>query len=465
MKLYNTLSRMQETLQPLKPGQVSLYTCGPTVYHYMQIGNLRKYVFDDVLRRTLQASGLAVNHVMNITDVGHLTSDADAGDDKLQSRATKEGKTVWEVAGFYTKSVLQDFADLGILPAGKLVKATDAIEQQVDMVKVLMDQGFAYQTPQAIYFDTTKLTDYGKLTGQNLSDKEVGVRDEVVTDPDKHHPADFALWFFTVGHFAHHEMRWPSPWGEGFPGWHLECSAIIERELGTTIDIHTGGVDHIGTHHTNEIAQSEAAHDGAPLAQIWVHQEFLMVDGGKMSKSRGTAYRLKDVTDKGFDPLALRLLYLQSHYRTQQNFTWEIMESSQNALDSLNAWADLQFQNLINPKLAESYHQLFNHIVDAMQNDLDTPTAYRLMMQMIGEGQLDSAAITEYAKKLDTYFGLGLTQREDISSEQKELIAKRQQARQSKDFLEADRLRKQLAHQGIEVDDTLDGPRWHRRRD
>jgi cysteinyl-tRNA synthetase len=462
MKLYNTLTKQKETLQPLKPGQVSLYTCGPTVYHYMQIGNLRKYVFDDVLRRTLQASGLKVDHVMNITDVGHLTSDADEGDDKLQSRAAQEGKTVWEVADYYTKSVLDDFATLNILPAGRLVKATDAIDQQLKMVQVLMDKGFAYQTEQAIYFDVTRLNDYGKLSGQKLEDKETAARAEVVTDAAKHHPWDFAVWFFMVGHFAHHEMRWPSPWGEGFPGWHLECSAIIERELGITIDIHTGGVDHIGTHHTNEIAQSEAAHDGAPLANIWVHQEFLTVDGGKMSKSRGTAYRLSEVIDKGYDSLALRLLYLQSHYRTQQNFTWEILDSARNALDSIYAWSDLQFQGLKNEATADSYRQLFGNFVDAMQNDLDTPTAYRLLMQMVGEDNPDSDATKQYAAKLDTYLGLGLADRQDISDGDKKLIARRQQARENKDFLEADKLRKQLAERGLEIDDTLDGPRWRR---
>ncbi|HSX16031.1 MAG TPA: cysteine--tRNA ligase, partial [Candidatus Saccharimonadales bacterium] len=258
MNLYNTLSRKVEALKPIKDGEVSLYTCGPTVYNYYHIGNLRNAVFNDTLRRTLVASGLDVKHVMNITDVGHLVSDADEGEDKLEKGAAREGKTVWEVAEHYTDAFKADMAAMNVLPPSvnpgreknstdPYARATDFIPEQIEMVQKLLDGGFAYQTKQAIYFDVTKLPSYGELSGQKLADKEVAARSDVVTDPEKHHPYDFAVWFFAVGHFADHTMRWDSPWGEGFPGWHLECSAIIHATLGDPIDIHTGGVDHIGT--------------------------------------------------------------------------------------------------------------------------------------------------------------------------------------------------------------------------
>ncbi|MBX4197590.1 cysteine--tRNA ligase, partial [Candidatus Saccharibacteria bacterium] len=329
MKVYNTLSRQVEDFQPLRPDLVRLYTCGPTVYDYAHIGNLRAYVFNDTLRRVLEAADYQVKHVMNITDVGHLVSDEDEGEDKLERGAARDQKSVQEIAEFYIEAFEADIAQLNILPPngyrgphGPYALATDFIEQQVEIVKILIDKDFAYQTEQAIYFDVSKPQDYGKLTGQKLSDKEVAARAEVVTDAAKRHPQDFGLWFFRTGRFANHSLHWPSPWGDGFPGWHLECSAIIHATLGEPIDIHTGGVDHIGTHHTNEIAQTEAAF-GIQLAKYWMHNEHLLVDNQKMSKSKGNYFRLQDIIDHDYEPLALRLLFLQSHYRSQMNFTWE----------------------------------------------------------------------------------------------------------------------------------------------
>lgn len=463
MKLYNTLTRQKQPLQPLKSGHISLYTCGPTVYHYYHIGNLRNAVFNDTVRRVLQLSDYHVDHIMNITDVGHLTSDADEGSDKLQSKADEEGKTVWEIADFYTDVFKQDMKHLNVLPPQKYVRATATIERQIKMVQVLLDKGFAYQAKQAIYFDVMKLDDYGKLTGQKLSDKEVGARSDVVTDPEKRHPQDFALWFFTVGHFADHTMRWPTPWGEGFPGWHLECSAIIEQELGATIDIHTGGVDHIGTHHTNEIAQSEAAHDGAPLATCWLHNEFLLVDGHKMSKSRRNTFRLDDVIKRGYDPMVLRLLYLQSHYRSQQNFTWEALDAASNLLGRLESWSDAQFQAGAATLADDRFDVIHQVFMAALFDDFNTPQALAAVGAFIDALEQENLTPTaEQVATIDQALGLRLTERVDITPEQKAVLDEREGARKDKDFAAADTARGQLEKQGIALEDTPVGPLWRR---
>jgi cysteinyl-tRNA synthetase len=469
MKLTNTLTRKKEEFRPLKDGVVKLYTCGPTVYDYAHIGNLRNAIFNDTLKRTLKLS-YKVHHVMNITDVGHLVSDADDGEDKLETGAKREGKTVWEVAELYTKAYFDDIKKVNIQPAETIAKATDHIKEQIELATQLLDKGFAYQTEQAIYFDVTKLQDYGKLTGQTLADKEVGVRQTVVTDDDKHHPQDFALWFFTVGHFAHHTMHWPSPWGEGFPGWHLECSAIIKATLGDTIDIHTGAIDLIGTHHTNEIAQSEAAHN-KPLANYWVHNEYLMVEGKKMSKSLGNLYRVEDLEKKGFSPLAFRLLVLQSNYRSQQNFTWEALEAAQNFLLDLYAWADRLHQSTPgnpNPDFDVRLQGTNERFEAALNDDLNTPQALAALSELVNWMEKaplpakDQEGFAQFLEQVDSVLGLELVGRDDISSKAKQLIAEREEARDSKDFTRADRLRKELLDQNIEIDDTTFGPRWRK---
>lgn len=469
MKFYNTLSRQVEEFQPIKSGQVSLYTCGPTVYDYAHIGNLRAYVFDDTLRRALQAVDYDVKHVMNITDVGHLVSDEDEGEDKLERGAAREQKSVKEIAEFYIKAFESDVEHLGILPPngysgvhGPYARATDFIEQQIEIVKILTDKGFAYKTEQAIYFDVQKLSDYGKLTGQKLSDKEVGARAEVVTDTAKHHPQDFALWFFKAGRFANHSLYWPSPWGDGFPGWHLECSAIIHATLGEPIDIHTGGVDHIGTHHTNEIAQTEAAF-GVDLAKFWMHNEHLLVDNQKMSKSKGNYFRLQDILDKGYEPLALRLLFLQVHYRSQMNFTWESLDGAQSFLKRLQAWADLKHQVSVS-KVSDS-KEIIQAVKSAVFNDLNTAEALSLISSLADQNESDGISRHELQSildQIDDLLGLQLSSRPDIESEPKDLIAKREQARTSQDWAEADNLREQLKDHGLEVKDTPRGPIWQR---
>jgi cysteinyl-tRNA synthetase len=468
MQLFNTLSRKTEPLEPLQKGVVTLYTCGPTVYNYYHIGNLRNAVFNDTLRRALTLAGYDVKHVMNITDVGHLVSDADEGEDKLEKGAAREGKTVWEVADHYTEAFKHDMAAMNVLAPNAYhsakygdtyARATEFIDQQQDMVRRLLESGLAYQTKQAIYFDVTRLPDYGVLTGQRLTDKEVGARSEVVADPDKRSPYDFAVWFFTVGHFGDHTMRWPSPWGEGFPGWHLECSAIIHATLGDPIDIHTGGVDHIGTHHPNEMAQTEGAF-GHELARTWVHNEFILVDGQKMSKSKGNAYTLKELTDRQFDPLAYRLLVLGAHYRTELNFTFESLQAAQNTLYNLHAWADLIHQPGQLPQLdAAAVRRLEEEVKVALTADLDTPRALAQLHEMAAHGA-PTASLLGY---LDRALGLRLAHRPDITSAQKRLVADREAARQAKDWKAADELRGQLAAAGLDVDDNPQGPRWRRR--
>jgi cysteinyl-tRNA synthetase len=457
MRFYNTLSRSVEDFKPQNEDFVSLYTCGPTVYDFAHIGNLRSFVFDDTLRRALNQN-YKVKHVMNITDVGHLSSDEDEGEDKLEKGANRERKTVWEVADFYIAAFKKDAASLNILPpnAADYARATAFIKEQLKIVQTLVDKGFAYQTEQAIYFDVTKLSDYGKLTGQKLSDKEVGARSDVVTDPAKHHPQDFAVWFFKVGRFANHSMSWVSPWGEGFPGWHLECSAIIHVLLGEPLDIHTGGVDHIGTHHTNEIAQSEAAF-GKPLASYWLHNEHLLVNGKKMAKSSHNFYTLKDVVDKGHNPLALKLLFLQTHYRSQMNFTWESLEAAQANLNELYAWADQVHQAV--DEIPEEYaDQLKQKVQLAINDDLNTAKALAEVNKVIGE----AAPTPDLLDYLDKVFGLSLSGRPDITAQQKEIIQQRESTRQAQDWTKADQLRQRLLEQKIEINDTAGGPIWRR---
>jgi cysteinyl-tRNA synthetase len=464
MRLHNTLGRSTEDFKPLKTGRVSLYTCGPTVYDYAHIGNLRAYVFDDTLRRALEAVDYQVKHVMNITDVGHLVSDDDEGEDKLEKGAVRENKSVWQVADFYIAAFKDDVTKLNILPPngyqgpdGPYARATNFIDEQTNIIKILLDKDVAYITEEAIYFDVSKLGDYGKLTGQKLSDKEVGARSEVVTDNTKRHPQDFALWFFKIGRFADHSMAWESEWGEGFPGWHLECSAIIHATLGEPIDIHTGGVDHIGTHHTNEIAQTEAAF-GVELAKYWLHNEHLLVDNQKMSKSKGNFYTLKDIQDKGYEPLALRLLFLQAHYRSQMNFTWESLDAAQAFLKGLQAWADSAKQAVptIDP---EAVSRLRNEIKGALESDLNTAKALAQINEFIDR----SAPTTDLLHYIDETLGLNLAERPDISEALKILIKDRETARGEQDWQKADEIRKQLEEQGISINDTDYGPVWYRK--
>ncbi|MBI4034327.1 cysteine--tRNA ligase [Candidatus Saccharibacteria bacterium] len=473
IRFYNSLSRRLEDFKPINDKQVKLYSCGPTVYDFATVGNWRAFIFVDSLRRYLTNAGYSVKHVMNITDVGHLASDMDEGQDKLEAGAKREGKSVWQIASDYTAAFKLAAASLNLLPPngyeGKhdsFARATDFIKPQIEIIQQLLKTGYAYQTDQAIYFDVSRQQDYGKLSGQSLADKQTAVRSQVVSDPAKRQPQDFALWFFVVGRFAKHTMRWDSPWGAGFPGWHLECSAIIHATLGEPIDIHTGGVDHIGTHHTNEIAQTEAAY-GTPLANYWLHNEFLLVEGAKMAKSLGNFITIDDVKAKGFEPLALRLFFLQSHYRSQLNFSWTALQSSQTFLRRLQAWSDLQFQPQLGHKAsaAKSYNAVLSRVNQALSDDLNTPVALASVAKLpeLAEADgVDTAAQKILLDQLEDLFGLDLSQRQDLDSDQKKLLAKRESARRSNNFPLADELRQQLAATGVLLNDTPHGAIWSR---
>src|SRR3990167_2802970 len=481
MKLYNTLTRNVEAFKATKDNLVSLYTCGPTVYDYPHIGNWRSFIFDDTLRRVLELSGFEVKHVMNITDVGHLTSDGDEGQDKLEAGAKREGKSAKEVANFYSDVFVSGAKALTLFPpngyggpSGPYARATDFIEEQIEIVKLLLAKNFAYPTEQAIYFDISKLSSYGELSGQRLEDKEIGARDEVVTDTGKRRPQDFAVWFFTKGRFANHEMHWSSPWGEGFPGWHLECSAIIHATLGDPIDIHTGGVDHIGTHHPNEMAQTEAAFSNE-LARVWMHNEFVLVDGQKMAKSLGNFITLDEITKRGYHPLALRLLFLQAHYRRQMNFTWEALDGAQNRLKVLRGVADLRWQPISRRQgeitIADSvavFDEYENRVRASLDSNLDTPKSLTVISEMeanlsdslLGKDQIDR--FNDFLRFLDHVFGLELSKSSNITDTQRELIESREAARRSQDWSRADEVRESLQKQGIEINDTPHGPIWSR---
>lgn len=442
LSLLNTLTRKVEPFVPLVPGQASLYACGPTVYDFAHIGNMRTYIFNDTLRRVLEMNELRVHHVMNITDVGHLVGDSDFEEDKVDAKAQREGLHPLDIAKKYEQVFFEDFTRLNNQLPTDVVRATEAIDAQVDLIRTLESNGFTYQDEYAIYFDTSKLPDYGKLTGQNLADKIVGAREDVVVDERKRNPQDFVLWFFLKGRYEHHILHWASPWGEGFPGWHIECSAISRSRLGQPFDIHTGGVDHIGTHHTNEIAQSEAAYN-TPLAHYWLHGEHLMVEGKRMGKSEGNLVRLSTVEEKGFDALDFRYLVLTAHYRSKMNFTWDALVGARKTLAGIR---DLVAANVErepgDATVQEAIRAAFN-------NDLDSPRAIALLHQ---------AKSSTLWRQFDSVLGLNLaiSPREShiINNEVLALKEERDQARAQKDWARADMYRHKLETLGYRIQDT-----------
>jgi len=460
MKLYNTLSRKIEEFKPFVEKKVGLYACGPTVYDFAHIGHIRAYVFNDTLRKTFEYLGYQVKHVMNITDVGHLSDDGDHGEDKMEKGARKYGKTVWDIAQYYTDFFFNSMDAMNILRPKIVCKATDHIPEMIEMIQTLIKKGYAYETKDVVYFDITTFKTYGALSKQKSEDKKEAVREEVKIDPDKKHPADFVLWFKRVGKFKDHTMHWESPWGEGFPGWHIECSAMSKKYLGTTIDIHTGGIDHIPVHHENEIAQSEAA-NGVLFVHYWMHYHFLQVEGQKMSKSLGNFYTIDDIVKKGVDPMALRLLLLQSHYRQPMNFTWKALEATQEAYVKLK----LQVAGLTNKSQKTSTisssvgTQFKNTFVLAIENDLQTPQAVAVLFTMLKSDLSESeklALLTDF----DQVLGLNLLKQEkeiDIPSDIQKLAEKRRSAKEQKDFAQADALRSEIEKKGYTVEDTKDG--------
>jgi cysteinyl-tRNA synthetase len=457
MFLYNTLTKKIEKFAPLNPPIVTFYSCGPTVYDFTHIGHLRTYTNNDVLKRTLIYLGFKVKHVMNITDVGHLTGDDDTGEDKLEKGAKKTGRTVYEIAEFYTQFFLESIKKLNIFLPDILCKATDHIKEMINLIQILEKKGYTYQTSEAVYFNVEKFKKYGQLSGQKLSEKIQKAREEVHLDPEKKHPADFALWFKCVGRFANHVMRWQSPWGVGFPGWHIECSAMSMKYLGSTIDIHAGGIDHIPVHHENEIAQSESA-TGKPFVRFWFHNNFLTVDNQKMSKSLGNFYTIKEIEEKGFNPLALRYLFLQSHYRQVMNFTWQTIQSAQNSFDKLKEIVlALKNEALIRP-LEKNDQKAINHykqaFTDAVSNDLNLPQALAIFWQMI-KSKISPAIKLKLIEDFDQLLGLNLlkAKEEPIPQEILILAQKRQKARKNKDFIQADKLREKINRLGYNIED------------
>jgi len=465
VKIFNSASREVEEFVPLKGKKVGMYTCGPTVYDHPHIGHGRKYVYDDLLKRLLIYSGYQVMHVQNITDVGHLVSDADEGEDKLEAGAAKTGKSVWETAEMYIKGFYETMDKLNISRPDVVCRATEHVPEQIELIKRLVDKGFAYDTPEAVYFDVAKFPRYGELSGQRLADKMVAARQEVQTGSHKRNPADFALWFKLVGRFEKHVMKWDSPWGGGFPGWHIECSAMSMKYLGETFDIHTGGEDHIPVHHTNEIAQSEAA-TGKPFVKYWLHSAFLMVDGQKMSKSLGNMYRIEDVTEKGFNAMALRYLYLTAHYRTPLSFTWSSLAAAQSAYDKLcefvraggreggRARVELSKEKM---KKIGQYRERFLEVVN---NDLNFPQGLAVVWEMI-KSNIPDMDKADLLLDWDQILGLSLVSaREDIKvpEEVTRMVNEREGLRKSGKFVEADAVRMQIEKLGFIVKDGPTGP-------
>lgn len=470
MRLHNTLTTKTEEFKPLEDKKVKLYTCGLTVYSQPHIGNWVAYIYWDVLVRTLKANGYTVDHVQNITDVGHLTSDEDAGEDKMLKSALKEGITAWDVADKYIKIADREAFDLlGLTRPTHLPRATDYIAQQVEFVEELHKKGYTYVIDDGIYFDTSKLDNYGKLARLDIKGLQFGKR---VKDTGKKNPTDFAVWKFS-NPSERRDMEWDSPLGikrKGFPGWHLECSVMARELLGDQIDIHTGGIDHIPVHHTNEIAQTEAV-TGKKFSNFWVHANHIKVNGTKISKSLGNGFTLEDIMKKGYDLQAFKLMVLSKHYRTEGNFTWEILEAAQNRLNEIRAWADLRHQpsaDTMPTELDELFRDTKTKMLVALQNDLDTPGALielgKLMdyMSNIPIPATEGTYTKGTLKFIDDLLGLSISHRPDITTEQKQLIKKREAAREAKDWAKSDQLRDQLKKQGLEVKDTPHGTVWSR---
>lgn len=462
IELYNTLTRTKEEFKTLEPGVVKMYTCGITVYSHPQIGNWVAYIYSDVLTRTLIAAGYKVERVQNITDVGHLVSDDDAGEDKMEKGARSEGLTAWDVAEKYIKIADDEaFNKLKLLRPNKIVRATSLIDEQIEFVKGLEEKGYTYLIEDGVYFDTSKLDDYGKLAKLDIAGLDAGARVDVGGKKNK---TDFALWKFSPKD-QKRDMEWDSPWGKGFPGWHLECSVIARENLGDQIDLHTGGIDHIPVHHTNEIAQAETLTGKKPFSGFWFHNNFMKVDGTKLSKSLNNSYTLEDIEKRGFSLDAFKLLVLSSHYRTEGNFTWEIMDSATNSLKHIQDWADLRFQNNVSPELKEYNQRVWLRIIENLSNDLRVPDALTYIygaLDKVSDYGVDSESIGWLASKIDEILGLWLTGTKDISTEQKDLLGKRQKARDEKDFEESDRIRDELREQGVDVRDDKNGQIWSR---
>ena len=458
LQLYDNYTRSLREFAPLAPGaSVGLYTCGPTVYDYQHIGNYRTFLFEDLLKRVLQWNGYRVRHVMNITDVGHLTSDADTGEDKMEKGARRTGRSAWDIAALYTEAFIADLRTLNILPSDVLPRATDHISQQIAFIADLERDGFTYRTSDGIYFDTSRQADYGYLARLDKSGLEAGKRVDL---GDKRSVTDFALWKFSPAG-SMRQMEWDSPWGKGFPGWHIECSAMAQQYLGDYFDIHCGGEDHIPVHHTNEIAQTEAR-VGTRLANFWMHGYFLLASDAKMAKSAGEFLRLGALVERGYDPLAFRFLCLTGHYRTQLNFTWDALDAAATGLTRMRTG----FHALPQDAAATADDALVAQFTAHINDDLNAPRALALAWEAL-RGDLPDAAKRATLARFDDVFGLGLTQWEPaqpaIPADLAALAEARAAARRNRDWAEADRLRAQLHDAGWEMEDRAEGYSLKRR--
>ena len=465
MQIYNTLTKKKEIFKPIDEKQVGLYTCGPTVYHYAHIGNLRSYIMEDVLEKELRYEGYNVKRVMNITDVGHLSSDADTGEDKMLKGAKREHKTVLEIAKFYTDAFFSDCNKLNIKRPDVVEPATNCIDEFIKMISGLLEKGYAYIAGGNVYFDTSKLDKYYTLSSHNEDDLMVGVRDDVDVDENKRNKTDFVLWF-TKSKFDDQELKWDSPWGIGYPGWHIECSCISMKHLGENLDLHCGGIDNIFPHHTNEIAQSEA-YIGHKWCNYWFHVHHLNDKQGKMSKSKGDFLTVSLLEEKGYNPLVYRMFCLQSHYRKPLQFSYEVLDSVAAGYKKLkNRIAKLDKEGTVNEAKAAEYKKKFIEIVG---NDLNTASGITLIYDLLKDDTNDATKryiIEDFDKvlSLDLLENENTQESSDVDSEMeqyiKEMILKRAEAKKAKDFATADAIREELAAKGIVLKDTREGTTW-----
>ena len=459
MRLYNTMSRSIEEFVPINEGKVSMYCCGPTVYNYAHIGNLRTYIFEDLLRRTLRRSGYDVKHVMNITDVGHLTGDGDDGEDKIEKSARETGRTVWDIAEFYMKAFFRDEEALNIERPDIICRATEHIDDMINLIKRLEEGGHTYISGGNVYFSIDSISDYGKLARLNLDDLKSGARIEV--DSNKKNPKDFVLWF-TNSKFKDQAMMWDSPWGRGYPGWHIECSAMSMKYLGEHFDIHCGGIDAIPVHHTNEIAQSEAA-TGKTWVNYWCHGEFLLMGNAKMSKSSGSFVTLPVLEGEGYDALDYRYFCLTGHYRSQLRFSYEALDAARSARKGImERIADAKSEGPAATDPSEKAREYMAAFDEAMENDLNAPKALSILWQMLKDNGLSSSDKLAAAYHMDGILGLGLDKaekkEETLDAELQALLDERTAAKKAKDYKKADEIRDKLLSMGYAVKDTPAGP-------
>lgn len=468
MKLYNTLSRKIEDFVPIDKNEVKIYTCGPTVYNYAHIGNLRMYIHEDILQKTLEYIGYNVKRTMNITDVGHLESDADDGEDKMLKGAKRENKTVWEIAQYYTDAFFSDIDKLNIKKPEIIGRATDYIDDYIEFIKVLEDKGYTYIANGNVYFDISKRADYTKLSGMDLDKCRTASRDDITVDTHKKCPQDFVLWF-TKSKFENQAMKWDSPWGVGYPGWHIECSVISLKNLGEQMDIHCGGVDHIPVHHTNELAQTES-YTGKKWVNYWWHGEFLIDTEGKMSKSSGEFLTLSLLIKKGFNPLAYRYYILNSHYRKQLAFTFDSLKSAENAYNKLKNRVKvlIEDQEQID-KTTDAVYKYKNMFKECIEDDLNTANAITVLYDTLKDCDLSDSEKLYLVNDFEKVLSLGLFETEvekqimvddDRTKMIEEMIEKRQQAKKDKDYALADSIRKELFDSGILLEDTRQGVTW-----